>query len=96
MTVPGRAKPVTFHRSSDGRWQIVLSDFAGTAEGDASRQLVLIRKVSEVLTEAADDVRADRYPTPQAAESAIQGKLAKVMIKAATQASSRPATHPAR
>jgi hypothetical protein len=96
MTIPGRAKPVTFHRSPDGRWQLVLSDFAGGAEGDVARQSVLIKKVSEVLEEAADEVRTDKYPTAQAAESAIQGKLAKVMIKAATQASSRPVTHPAR
>lgn len=96
MTIPGRTKPVTFHHSSDGRWQLVLSDFAGAAEGDVARQTVLIRKVSEVLGETGDEVRADKYPTAQAAESAIQGKLAKVMIRAATQASSRPASHPAR
>lgn len=94
MTIPGRAKPVTFHRSPDGQWQLVLTDFAGAPEGDVARQAVLIRKVTEVLEETAEEVRADKYPTAQAAESAIQGKLAKVMIKAATQASSRPATRP--
>jgi len=93
LTIPGQTKTVTFHRTGD-RWQIVLSDFAGTAEGGTSRQVVLLKKVSEALSDTAAEIQAGKCPTAQAAEASIQGKLARVMIRAATQASTRPATKP--
>jgi len=86
LTVPGQPKPVPMHRTPDGKWQVVIAEYAGAADADLPRQAALVRKVADALTESAGEIDAGKYPTPQAAESAIQTRLARVMIRAATQA----------
>lgn len=86
----GMARPVTLHRTGND-WQVVLSDFAGTGPGGISRQITFLKKVGETLSDTATEINADKFPTAQAAESVLQGKLSRIMIKAATQATTKPA-----
>lgn len=93
LTPVGQSRPIRFHRTGT-RWQLVIRDFAN-ADDSLPRQVALLKHVSGVFTDMTDDIKAGKYGSSQEAEAAIQTKLANVMIRAATQASSRPATSPA-
>jgi hypothetical protein len=84
----GQSRPVHFHRTGQ-RWQIVVRDFAN-AESDLPRQVALLKKVAAVFTEVAVEISAGKYQTSPEAEAVIKTRLAGVMIKAATQAASKP------
>jgi hypothetical protein len=84
LTVPGQAKPVQFHHSDAG-WQLELADFSGGTVDSQPHQIVLLQNVARALSDSAADINAGKYPTPQQAQSAIQTRLTRVMIRAATQ-----------
>lgn len=86
----GRTRAIQFHRAND-RWQLVIRDFAN-AEDNLPHQITILKKVTQVFENVTADITAGTFTTPQEAEAAIQTKLATVMIKAATQATSRPTT----
>ena len=88
----GQSRAVRFHRT-DGRWQLVIRDYANAGQ-DLPHQVSLLKKVAGVLDALADEVAASKFDTSEEAEAAIQTRLAHVMIRAATQATSRPATKP--
>ena len=88
----GQSRPIQFHRAGQ-RWQLMIRDFAN-AEDNLPRQVSLLKKVSSVFTEVAGDISAGKFSSSQEAEAAIQTKLANVMIRAATQATTRPTTRP--
>lgn len=90
----GRSRAILFHRSQD-RWQLVIRDFAN-AEENLPRQVSLLKKVTQVFESVAGEITSGKFTTAQEAEAVIQTKLASVMIKAATQATSQPSTKPAR
>jgi hypothetical protein len=92
LTPVGQSRPIRFHRTGT-RWQLVIRDFAN-ADDSLPRQVALLKKVSGVFTDMTDDIKAGKYGSSQEAEAAIQTKLANVMIRAATQATSKPATKP--
>ena len=84
LTVAGQSKPVRFHHSDAG-WQLELADFAGGAVDSQPHQIVLLQNVARALSDSAADINAGKYPTPQQSQSAIQTRLTRVMIRAATQ-----------
>ena len=88
----GQSRTVRFHRT-EGRWQVVIRDFANAGQ-DLPHQVSLLKKVAGVFNGVADDVAASKFDSSEEAEAAIQTKLANVMIHAATRATSRPATKP--
>ena len=87
----GQSRPMRFHRTAD-HWQLIVRDFANS-EDDLPRQVRLLKQVSGVFDEVSTNIAAEKYANPQDAESAIQTKLAVVMIKAATPAT-QPTTKP--
>jgi hypothetical protein len=93
LTVAGQAKPVRFHHGDAG-WQLDLEDFAGVAVDSEPHQVTLLRNVSKALLDSATDINGGKYATPQQAQSAIQTRLTRVMIKAATQPVTKPASRP--
>ena len=90
----GRSRAIQFHRSKD-RWQLVIRDFAN-AEENLPRQVSLLKKVTQVFESVAGEITSGKFATAQEAEAVIQTKLASVMIKAATQATSQPSIKPER
>lgn len=90
----GRSRAIQFHRSQE-RWQLVIRDFAN-AEDNLPRQVSILKKVTQVFETVSGDIASGKFTSSQEAEAAIQTKLAAVMIKAATQATSQPATKPSR
>lgn len=92
LTPVGAGKPLTFHRAG-GKWQLVLTDFAGTTDGGVPQQVVLLKRVTKVLGDMAVEIEAGKHPTAQDAEAAIQQRLAGAMI-AAARAATGPATVP--
>jgi hypothetical protein len=87
LTVAGQSKPVRFHHSDAG-WQLNLADFSGGTADSLPHQVALLSNVAKALSDSAADISAGKYATPQQAQSAIQTRLTRVMIRAAT----RPAT----
>lgn len=88
----GQSRPLQFRRSGND-WQLVVRDFAN-ADDNLPRQASLLKRVARVFDEVTAGINAGNFASSQEAEAAIQTKLAHVMIRAATQATTRPATKP--
>jgi hypothetical protein len=90
----GRSRPIPFHRT-EGRWQVAIREFANGELG-LPRQTAMLKKVGAVFDEVAGEINAGKFATSQEAESVIQTRLANVLIRAATQATTQPATRGAK
>jgi hypothetical protein len=84
----GQSRPMRFRRTEDG-WKLMVRDFAN-AEDDLPQQVLLLKSVARAFDEMTAEIAAGKHERSLDAESAIQTKLAAVMIRAATTSS--PAT----
>ena len=88
----GQSRPLQFHRTGE-QWQLIVRDFANAQE-NLPRQVALLKKVAGVFDDMAQNIDAGKINSSQEAEAAIQTKLANVMIRAATQSSTKPILTP--
>lgn len=94
MTVPGQPRPMSFRRQ-DGQWKLVVTDFAGAADENLTKQTRLVRAMADTIDTAAADVAAGKYKTPDQATFAIQQSLHQVMLSFYRPSTTRSATNPA-
>jgi hypothetical protein len=100
LHLPLASRPMNF-RKTDRGWQLVISDFAGGAPDKIDGQVAMTREIATVVTEIADGIESDKFPTPQEAEQAIQHRMNEVMTRAVrknmptTSPATQPATTPA-
>lgn len=90
LQVEGQPRPMSFRRQ-DGRWKLVVTDFAGAAPENIGKQTRLIRLMGDVMDESAGEVAAGKYATPDAALTVIQKRLHEVMINFNRPATTRSA-----
>ena len=97
LTLPLATRPLSF-RKTDRGWQLVISDFAGGAPDRIDAQVEMTRQITAAVTDIADGIEADKYPTPHDAEQAIQHRMNEVMTRAVpknlptTSATTQPTT----
>ncbi len=97
-------RPIHLKRAKDGKWQLVVRDFANAADPDLPAQTAVLKKVGQVFADIAAQIESDKFSGPQDAEAAIQSRLATILISAsrasaikadaAAKAATRPATKP--
>ena len=88
----GQSRALRFHRTGE-RWQLVIRDFAN-ADQNLAKQVSLLKQVGGVFDDMAKKIEAGQYEKSKDAEAAIQTKLAVVMIRAATPATTRATSKP--
>ena len=81
LTLPLATRPMTFRKTERG-WQLVISDFAGGAADRIDGQIEMTRQITAAVTDIADGIATDKYPTPHDAEQAIQQRMNEVMTRA--------------
>jgi hypothetical protein len=65
----------------DGKWRLVIAEFGGATDQNLSEQNVLVREFADAMAETAGEIAADKYPTPQEAEAALQAKINVILAK---------------
>lgn len=95
LTITGEPRPLRL-RNTDGKWQLILSDYANLGTTDLPAQSKLLKSLTTVLNTTTAEVIAEKYATVEEAEQAIQQKLAAVMIAAADKPRTQPTTEPAK
>lgn len=95
IEVKGQNRPMSFRRS-DGRWRLVITNFAGAAPENIEKQTRLVRLMAGAMDESATDIAAGKYKTATDATVAIQKRLHEVMLKFYRPSTTRAATQPAR
>jgi hypothetical protein len=94
LKLPSQPKPLHLVKSAeDGRWRLSIADFAGTTAENIAGQTTVIREMATVFTAVAADITADKFPTAQDAQRALQQKLGAVLFN--TLQKHPPATAPA-
>ena len=95
IKIPNQERPLRLVRTA-GRWKILVSDYAGD---DLPGQAAVMREMTAVFNTVAADINADKLPTPQDAQRALQQKLQGVLFNTLTKhappATTRPTTKPA-
>ena len=81
LMMPLATRPMSF-RKADRGWQLVISDFAGGAPDRIDAQVEMTRQITAAVTDIADGIEADKYPTSHDAEQAIQHRMNEVMTRA--------------
>lgn len=94
LTVAGQPRPMSF-RKQDGKWKLVITDFGGAAPENITKQIRLVRLMTEAIETSAKEIAAGEYKTPDAALTAIQQRLHAVMLQFYRPATTRSATMPA-
>ena len=87
VKLAGQEKPLRLTRV-DGAWRINIGDYAGD---DLPGQTAVMRDMTAVFNAVAADINADKLPTPQDAQRALQQKLQAVLFNTLTK-HSPPAT----
>jgi hypothetical protein len=90
LEVPDQSRPMSF-RKSDGRWQLVVTDFAAAAPQNIARQTRLVRMMAEAMDESAREISAGKYKTVEPALTAFQKRLHEVMLEFTRPATTRAA-----
>jgi hypothetical protein len=80
LKLPGQPKPLRLTRAQ-GKWRIVLSDYAGGPPEGLAGQTAVLRDMAAALQSTATDILADKYPAAQDAQRALQQKLQTVLFK---------------
>jgi hypothetical protein len=93
LTVAGQPRPMSF-RKQDGKWKLVITDFAGAAPDNIAKQIQLVRLMTEAIETSAREISAGDYKAPDAALTAIQQRLHGVMLQFYRPATTRSATMP--
>jgi hypothetical protein len=73
-------------------WRMSYGEPESKDPARRTKQLSLLQSITEAMTQSADEIAADKFPTVQDAENAVKERLGAVMAKA-TQ-SDPPATKP--
>jgi hypothetical protein len=94
IALPGMLKASRFRRGEDGKWRLIITDFAGAAPERIQSQIAMTRDLTGVFDEVSESIQAGRYPTADDAEAALQDRTNNVMMRA-LRAATRPATAPA-
>lgn len=88
LLLPGQTRPMKF-RSIQGKWKLIVMDYAGAAPEQIPAQIELLRGIAGALSESAREIESGKFSTAPEAEEAIQQKLNAVMIHAV-----KPTTRP--
>jgi hypothetical protein len=78
IKLPGQAKPLRLVKAA-GAWKISIADYAGATPANIEVQTAVLKDLAEVYTTIAAEISADKYPTAQDAQRALQQKLQAVM-----------------
>lgn len=78
IKLPGQAKPLRLVKSG-GAWKISIADYAGATPANIAVQTAVLKDLAEVYSTIATEISADKYPTAQDAQRALQQKLQAVM-----------------
>ncbi|MDB5321125.1 MAG: hypothetical protein JWN40_2756 [Phycisphaerales bacterium] len=92
LKVPGQAKPLRLVKF-DGRWRLLIADFAGTTPENIAGQTAVIKEMAAVFNAVAADITADKFPGAPDAQRALQQKLGGVLFN--TLQKHPPTTAPA-
>jgi hypothetical protein len=79
LKLAGQPKPLRFIKA-DGRWRLFISDYAGASGDDLAPQVAVLNDMAAVFNAAATDISADKYPSAQEAQRALQQKLQAVLF----------------
>jgi hypothetical protein len=90
IKLPAQPNPLRL-RKVNGTWKILVSDYAGD---DLPGQAAVMKDMTAVFNTVAADVNADKLPTPQDAQRALQHKLQAVLFNTLTKHAPPPATRP--
>jgi hypothetical protein len=91
LTPGGQSRPMTFRRT-DGKWRLIVTDYAHGTEAEIPRQVAQLKAMTEVMETAAQQITDGKYATAQEAESALRDRYSELMIAAARDddAATRP------
>lgn len=92
LKFPGSAREMRFRRTGE-KWKLVIAEMAGATDQNLSEQIVFIGELADAFSQAAGEIAAGKYPTPQEAETALQAKINIILAKSVKL--SAPATAPA-
>jgi len=93
LKLPGQVKPIRLVKS-DGRWRIAIDDFAGVTPEKIPVQTGVLKDMAGAFNSVAADINADKFPSAQDAQRALQQKLQVILFDALKK--NPPTTAPAR
>ncbi len=93
VKMPGQARSLRLAKV-DGRWRVVLSDYAGATPENIASQTAVLKEMGEVFRSVAADISADKFASTPDAQRALQQKLQAVIFNSLQKnpPTSRPAT----
>ncbi len=93
LKLKDRDEPLKLRRTAGG-WRVVVSDEPDASPAHRAEQLLLLQSLTEAMSQSAEEIAADKYPTAQDAENAVKDRLSAVQAKLmqSTPPTSRPAT----
>ncbi len=80
IQIEGNPKPLSLRRR-EGKWRVVISDFAGATPENRRQQIKLVRDLASAVQELKMEIASGKYQTPQEAERYIQERLHEVMTE---------------
>jgi hypothetical protein len=83
---------MSFRRRGDGKWRLVITDFAGAAPENIAKQVRLVRMMTDAIRAGAADVNSGKYQSAIAARDGIQQRLHGVMLQLYRPATTRSTT----
>ena len=93
LQLPDQPRPMSFRRQ-DGKWKLVVTDFAGAQPRNIDQQTRLVQMMTEAIGTSADELSAGQYKTADEALAAIQQRLHAVMLTFYRPSTTRAATAP--
>ena len=97
LKLPGQSKPLRLLKV-DGRWKLSIADYAGVSADKIAGESAVHKDLAAVYNSVAADITADKFPTAQDAQRALQQKLQGVLfntLKKHPPATSRATTRAA-
>jgi hypothetical protein len=78
IKLAGQTKPLRMIKS-DGQWKLSIADYAGATPANIASQTAVLKDFTAVYSAVAADIAADKFPSAQDAQRALQQKVQTVL-----------------
>jgi hypothetical protein len=81
LKLTGQSRPLKLIKSNN-KWLISIADYAGATPANIAAQTAVLKDLAEAYSSIAADISADKFPSAQDAQKALQQKLQAVVANA--------------
>ena len=78
IKLPGQTKPLRMIKSNDD-WKVSIADYAGATPANIATQTQVLKELAAAYSQVAADINADKFPSGQDAQRALQQKLQTII-----------------